>query len=91
MIKELPIEFLNQGLELPQVFVYVHPLTGKHAKFKAYDCLAVFVSEEVGRSWEKISKTLRNQVGHYVDWGEMITIAHNECQGQYEFIRDTVK
>jgi hypothetical protein len=91
MIKELPIEFLNLGLELPEVFIYVHPLTGKHAKFKAYDCLAVFVSEEVGRSWEKISKTLRNQVGHYVEWGEMLTIAQNECQGQYEFIRDTVK
>ena len=91
MLKELPIELINQGLEIPEVFVYVNPLTGKHAKYKVHDCLVVFVSEEVGRSWEKISKTLRNQIGHYVGWAEMLSIASNETQGKYEFIRDSIK
>ena len=40
-------------------WVFVNPLSGKYIKFSETESLAVFVSEEAGRRWEKMSKTLR--------------------------------
>ena len=42
MLKELPIELQNRLPLPPDVFLFVNPLNGKHAKFKDGDALAVF-------------------------------------------------
>jgi len=66
------------------VWIYVNPLTGKHAKTTKTGKLAVFINEEIGRSWETISTALSGMVGYKATWDEMIEIANNQTGGQYE-------
>jgi len=66
------------------VWIYVNPLTGKHAKTTNGNKLAVFINEEVGRSWETKSTALSGMVGYKASWDEMIEIAIKQTQGQYE-------
>ena len=66
------------------VWIYVNPLTGKHAKTTNTGKLAVFLNEEIGRSWETISTALSGMVGYKATWDEMIEIATNQTGGQYE-------
>jgi hypothetical protein len=69
----------------PQVFLYVNPLTGKHASLnKNIKTLAVFNNELVGRQYETISDTLKKMVGYYVQWDEMIDVCNIETGGLYE-------
>lgn len=68
-----------------QVFLYANPLTGKHASLNNnIKILAVFNNELIGRQYETISDTLRNMVGYYVQWDEMIDICNKETGGLYE-------
>lgn len=66
------------------VWIYVNPLTGKHAKTTKTGKLAVFINEEIGRSWETISTALSGMIGYKATWDEMIEIANNQTGGQYE-------
>lgn len=66
------------------VWIYVNPLTGKHAKTTNTGKLAVFLNEDIGRSWETISTALSGMVGYKATWDEMIEIATNQTGGQYE-------
>jgi hypothetical protein len=66
------------------VWIYVNPLTGKHAKTTSAGKLAVFLNEEIGRSWESMSTALKGMVGYKATWDEMIEIATNQTGGQYE-------
>jgi hypothetical protein len=88
-IKELPIEIRKPIPLPPDVFLYVNPLTGKHATTVQDKKLAVFVNETTGRKWEEISKALKSMVGYYCKWEEMLTIAKGQTGGQYEFFRDS--
>ena len=68
-----------------KVFLYVNPLTGKHASLNIKTkILAVFNNELIGRQYETISDTLRKMVGYYVEWDEMIDICNKETGGLYE-------
>ena len=72
-------------IKADEVFVYVNPLKGKHVSINnSIKTLAVFKDESTGRQFESISKTLRNSIGYYVEWDEMIDIASQECEGRYE-------
>jgi len=51
-IKENPVELIQDIDVLPEVFIYVNVLTGKHAKTSDTDKLAVFKNENVARIWE---------------------------------------
>ncbi len=88
MLKEIPIELKNQLDLPPDVFVYVNPLTGKHAKTKADSKLAVFKNEALARKWEKKSNILKDMVGYYCKWQEMLGIANKETSGQFEYFLD---
>jgi hypothetical protein len=76
-----PVDFENMIFD---VWIYVNPLTGKHAKTTKTGKLAVFLNEEIGRSWETISTALSGMVGYKATWDEMIEIATNQTGGQYE-------
>ena len=76
-----PVDFDNMIFD---VWIYVNPLTGKHAKTTNTGKLAVFLNEEIGRSWETISTALSGMVGYKATWDEMIEIANNQTGGQYE-------
>lgn len=77
----LPVDFESMIFD---VWIYVNPLTGKHAKTTNTGKLAVFLNEEIGRSWETISTALKGMVGYKATWDEMIEIANNQTKGQYE-------
>ena len=77
----LPVDFESMIFD---VWIYVNPLTGKHAKTTNTGKLAVFLNEEIGRSWEIISTALSGMVGYKATWDEMIEIATNQTGGQYE-------
>jgi hypothetical protein len=76
-----PVDYDNMIFD---VWIYVNPLTGKHAKTTSAGKLAVFLNEEIGRSWETISTALSGMVGYKATWDEMIEIANNQTGGQYE-------
>lgn len=76
-----PIDYDNMIFD---VWIYVNPLTGKHAKTTSTGKLAVFINEEIGRSWETFSTALKGMVGYKATWDEMIEIANNQTGGQYE-------
>ena len=76
-----PVDYDNMIFD---VWIYVNPLTGKHAKTTSTGKLAVFLNEEIGRSWETISTALSGMVGYKATWDEMIEIATNQTGGQYE-------
>ena len=69
----------------PEVFVFVNPLTGKHAKYTLTNKLAVFRDESVARQWENISKALKSMVGYFITWEEMLDIAAKQTDGLYEY------
>lgn len=74
-------------IELNQVYwVFVNPLNGRYAKFTETQSLAVFVSEEAGRRWEKISKTLQRYVGHEENLDRIKEIANEQTGGRYEIL-----
>ena len=77
----LPVDFESMIFD---VWIYVNPLTGKHAKTTNTGKLAVFLNEEIGRSWETTSTALKGMVGYKATWDEMIEIATNQTGGQYE-------
>jgi len=77
----LPVDFESMIFD---VWIYVNPLTGKHAKTTSTGKLAVFLNEEIGRSWESMSTALKGMVGYKASWDEMIEIATNQTGGQYE-------
>lgn len=76
-----PVDYDNMIFD---VWIYVNPLTGKHAKTTNTGKLAVFLNEEIGRSWETISTALSGMVGYKATWDEMIEIATNQTGGEYE-------
>ena len=76
-----PVDYDNMIFD---VWIYVNPLTGKHAKTTSAGKLAVFLNEEIGRSWETVSTALSGMVGYKATWDEMIEIANNQTGGQYE-------
>lgn len=72
---------------LSQVYwLFVNPLNGKYAKFVETNSLAVFVSEEIGREWEKISKTLQRYVGHEETLERIKEIADEQTAGRYQIL-----
>ena len=77
----LPVDFESMIFD---VWIYVNPLTGKNAKTTNTGKPAVFLNEEIGRSWETISTALSGMVGYKATWDEMIEIATNQTGGQYE-------
>jgi hypothetical protein len=77
----LPIDFQHL---ISNVWIYVNPLTGKHAKTTKDGKLAVFLNEEIGRSWEIISTALTGMVGYTATWDEMIEISNKQTGGKYE-------
>jgi hypothetical protein len=76
-----PIDFEHM---ISNVWIYVNPLTGKHAKSTKNGKLAVFLNEEIGRSWEAISTALNGMVGYNATWEEMIEISNKQTGGEYE-------
>lgn len=76
-----PVDYDNMIFD---VWIYVNPLTGKHAKTTSTGKLAVFLNEEIGRSWESMSTALKGMVGYKASWDEMIEIATSQTGGQYE-------
>lgn len=71
----------------PEVWLYVNPLNGRYAKVRDdYGPLAVFKDENIGRAYEQKSKILRNMIGHYVEFSEMLKIAKEKHSGKYELI-----
>ena len=73
--------------ELNQAYwVFVNPLTGKYIKFSETESLAVFVSEEAGRRWEKISKTLQKAIGHEETLEKIKEIANEQTDGRYQIL-----
>ena len=81
---ETDISVIDMEKIIFDVWIYVNPLTGKHAKTTHTGKLAVFVNEEVGRSWETISTALTGMIGYKATWDEMIEIANKQTGGQYE-------
>ena len=77
----LPIDFQHL---ISNVWIYVNPLTGKHAKTTKDGKLAVFLNEEIGRSWETKSTSLKSMVGYTATWDEMIEISNKQTGGEYE-------
>ncbi len=81
---ELEPDVINSSIK-HSVFLYVNPLTGKHASLNNNTKkLAVFNNELVGRQYETISDTLKKMIGYYVLWDEMISISNIETGGLYE-------
>ena len=77
----LPVDY---GKMIDNVWIYVNPLTGKHAKTTKSGKLAVFLNEDIGRSWETISTALSGMIGYTATWDEMIEIANIQTGGLYE-------
>jgi len=77
----LPVDFQSM---ISDVWVYVNPLTGKHAKTTSTNKLAVFLNEDIGRSWEKISTALTGMIGYTATWDEMLEISNSQTRGEYE-------
>ena len=77
----LPSDFQSM---ISDVWIYVNPLTGKHAKTTSTGKLAVFINEEIGRSWEKISTALTGMIGYTATWDEMLEISNSQTRGEYE-------
>jgi len=76
-----PIDIHNMTSE---VWLYVNPITGKHATSTITGKLAVFLNEEIGRSWETKSTALKSMVGYTATWDEMIEISKIQTGGEYE-------
>ena len=76
-----PVDYDNM---ISDVWLYVNPLTGKHAKTSKTNKLAVFINEKVGRSWESVSTALSGMIAYTATWEEMIDIANNQTGGSYE-------
>jgi hypothetical protein len=76
-----PVDYENMIFD---VWIYVNPLSGKHAKSTKTGKLAVFLNEEIGRSWETVSTALKGMVGYKATWDEMIEIANSQTGGEYE-------
>lgn len=76
-----PVDYENMIFD---VWMYVNPLSGKHAKSTKTGKLAVFLNEEIGRSWETVSTALKGMVGYKATWDEMIEIANSQTGGEYE-------
>jgi len=76
-----PVDFHNM---ISEVWIYVNPLTGKHAKSTLTGKLAVFLNEEIGRSWENKSTALKGMVGYTATWDEMLEISNSQTGGEYE-------
>lgn len=76
-----PVDYENMIFD---VWMYVNPLSGKHAKSTKTGKLAVFLNEEIGRSWETVSTALKGMVGYKATWDEMIEIANDQTGGEYE-------
>lgn len=77
---------LQEGVyPLPEVFLYVNVLTGKHAKTRDTEKLAVFKNDVIGRQWEQKSNILKGMVGYWAAWSEMLDIASKQTGGQYEY------
>ncbi len=76
-----PVDYDNM---ISDVWLYVNPLTGKHAKTTSAGKLAVFINEKVGRSWETVSTALSGMIGYTATWDEMIDIANKQTGGSYE-------
>ena len=76
-----PVDYDNMIFD---VWIYVNPLTGKHAKTTNTGKLAVFLNEEIGRSWENKSTALKGMVGYKATWDEMIEISNKQTRGEYE-------
>ena len=76
-----PVDFEQMIFD---VWLYVNPLNGKHAKSSLSGKLAVFINEEIGRSWETVSTALKGMVGYNAMWDEMIEISNNQTGGEYE-------
>ena len=81
---ETDISVIDMEKMIFDVWIYVNPLTGKHAKTTSAGKLAVFINEKVGRSWEKISTALSGMIGYTATWDEMIDIANKQTGGSYE-------
>lgn len=82
-IEQTKIEDVNH---LPTVvFLFVSPLKGTHAKCNVTHKLAVFPNEQAARSWEGVSKTLKNMVGYDATIEEMLDIASKETGGFYAY------
>jgi hypothetical protein len=77
----LPVDFQSM---ISDVWIYVNPLTGKHAKTTSTSKLAVFLNEDIGRSWEKISTALTGMIGYTATWDEMLEISNSQTRGEYE-------
>lgn len=72
---------------LNQIYwLFVNPLNGKYAKKADTNSLAVFVSEEAGRNWEKISKTLQRYIGHEETLDRIKEIANEQTGGRYQIL-----
>ena len=84
-IKENPTEQIQDVHPLPEVFLFVNVLTGRHAQTTDTNKLAVFKNESVARIWEEKSKALKGMVGYWAAWKEMLDIAKNQTGGQYEY------
>jgi hypothetical protein len=76
-----PVDYDNM---ISDVWLYVNPLTGKHAKTTTNGRLAVFVNEKIGRSYETVSAALSGMIGYTASWDEMIDIANKQTGGSYE-------
>jgi hypothetical protein len=76
-----PVDYGNM---ISDVWLYVNPLNGKHAKTSSKGCLAVFINEKIGRSYETVSTALSGMIGYTVTWDEMIDIANKQTGGSYE-------
>ena len=82
-----PIDFESM---ISNVWLYVNPLKGSHAKTSTNSKkLAVFINENVGRKWELKSNTLQGMIGYLVSWDEMKLIASKETNNRYELFLDT--
>ena len=76
-----PVDYDNM---ISDVWLYVNPLTGKHAKTTNNGHLAVFINEKIGRSYETVSTALSGMIGYRASWDEMIDIANKQTGGSYE-------
>ena len=84
-LKENPLEQIQDTNEVAEVFLFVNVLTGRHAQTSQTRKLAVFKDETVARLWEQNSKALKDMVGYWAAWEEMLDIAQKQTGGQYEY------
>ena len=85
-MNEAPL-LLPTDTSLNQAYwVFINPLSGKYIKFSETESLAVFVSEEAGRRWEKMSKTLQRSIGHEETLDKIKEIANEQTGGRYQIL-----